>query len=474
MKSSYSIIKGIIAIALLAVFSLESQAQLGDLSPYSRFGLGTLQNQGLALNMGMGGLSSPINARTSINSLNPATYASIIKPTFQAEVKSQWMTLSTESTSQSLRLTTINNFNFAFPFAKSRSAVSVGIQPYSRSGYNIIQSEEDPDVGLVNYKYQGEGGLTKAYVGFAKAFDIKQTKLIKDTTGKVIDTLVTLKHKVSLGANFAYYFGNLQKTRSLEFDDPDIFNSRFTSTSNLQDIGTDIGIHYFTKLMEKTRRSELVKRWNMYVGLSYTPSINMNLKQTDLAESYRLFSGVPNVLDTTYFVQNEDGSARVPESISAGIAFEYQNKNDRSLRFGFQYKLQDWSGFTISLDDAEVVDNSLDEMSEYGFGLEYTPKYLIKPGQNLLQKMTYRVGVRTQDTYLRLNDQNITEQAVTAGFSLPLDVSRSASKIHFGMEFGQRGSTDNGLISESFLNIQLGFSFTPFYRNNWFVQSKYD
>jgi hypothetical protein len=106
--------------------------------------------------------------------------------------------------------------------------------------------------------------------------------------------------------------------------------------------------------------------------------------------------------------------------------------------------------------------------------LQYTPKFLPKPGLNLFQKMSYRVGFRTNDMYISLNDQNLREDVLTAGFSIPLDVSRSSSKINFGIEFGNRGGTNNGLVKEEFINVQLGFTFTPYYRNNWFVQSKYD
>jgi hypothetical protein len=279
---------------------------------------------------------------------------------------------------------------------------------------------------------------------------------------------------LSVGGNFNYYFGNLQKTRSLEFDDPDYFNSRFTASTQLQDIGFDFGVHYFTTLLEKRKRSELIHKVNLNFGASYSLATDVNVKQTELAETYRLFAGIANPLDTTFFLENADGKLTIPEFITVGLGLEYLNKNDRSLKFGIEYRRQDWSDFSYRFNDTEIEDPSLDESSSFAVGLEFTPKYLPKPGLNVFQKMSYRFGARTNDTYLQLNGQEITEEILSFGFSIPLEVSRSSSKINFGMEFGQRGSTTDGLISEEFINLQLGFTFTPYYRNNWFVQSKYD
>jgi len=464
----------LLTILFILGVSICAQAQLGDLSPYSRFGLGTIQNQAMAANLGMGSLSTALNSNASINVLNPATYASLSKPTFQVELKSQWMTLSSETESQSLRLTTLNSFNFAFPFLKSRSALSLGLLPYSRSGYNIIQDFNNEDVGGYTTTYEGEGGLNKAYLGFGKAFDIKKTSIINDTSGVPIDTITQIKHLISVGTNFNYYFGNLLKSRSLEFDDTDFFHSRFSSSTHIEDIGFDFGVHYFTTIFEERKRTELLHRVNLFAGATYSLASDLSVRQTDLAETYRLFSGIPGALDTTYFLENANGSLTIPEIISLGFAFEYQNKNDRSLLIGTEFRFQDWTDFSVNFNGNETIDESLDQSTQFSVGLRYTPKILAKPGLNLFQKMTYRAGFRTNDMYINVNDQNLNEKAITAGFTIPLDVSRSSSKINFGIEFGNRGGTNNGLVKEEFINVQLGFTFTPYYRNNWFVQSKYD
>jgi len=65
---------------------------------------------------------------------------------------------------------------------------------------------------------------------------------------------------------------------------------------------------------------------------------------------------------------------------------------------------------------------------------------------------------------------------VSAGLSLPMMNSQTfpPSKMNFGIEFGNRGTTEENLIEESFVNFYVGFSLTPHVINKWFVQRKYD
>jgi hypothetical protein len=60
--------------------------------------------------------------------------------------------------------------------------------------------------------------------------------------------------------------------------------------------------------------------------------------------------------------------------------------------------------------------------------------------------------------------------------TLPLHFRRGLTKssFHMGAEYGEYGTTQEGLIQETYVRIMAGFSFTPHFRNRWFVQPKYD
>ena len=78
------------------------------------------------------------------------------------------------------------------------------------------------------------------------------------------------------------------------------------------------------------------------------------------------------------------------------------------------------------------------------------------------------------EPYLALREEQIKEWGVSAGTSIPLLASKSASKLNFAVEYGKGGTTASGLVEENFVNIWLGFSFSPFIANDWFIQRKYE
>ena len=90
-----------------------------------------------------------------------------------------------------------------------------------------------------------------------------------------------------------------------------------------------------------------------------------------------------------------------------------------------------------------------------------------------MQSVSYRAGYRLTNTRLNVNSQSVTEYAITAGLGVPLMKSKTSSTINIGMEFGNRGTKENGLIKESFTNFYLGISFNPMNKQRWFKPSKY-
>ena len=67
--------------------------------------------------------------------------------------------------------------------------------PFSNIGYHIEDSESHPDLGLINYSYNGDGGLSLLYVGAA----------------------YNLTENLSVGANANYLFGGLNRNKKVHF-----------------------------------------------------------------------------------------------------------------------------------------------------------------------------------------------------------------------------------------------------------------
>ena len=86
----------------------------------------------------------------------------------------------------------------------------------------------------------------------------------------------------------------------------------------------------------------------------------------------------------------------------------------------------------------------------------------------------YKMGLRYRQTPLQINNTILTEIGMSFGVSLPMRFSGSGSMINFGVEFGERGTTNDNLIQERFITARLGFSIMPGRFDNWFWKRKYN
>ena len=82
--------------------------------------------------------------------------------------------------------------------------------------------------------------------------------------------------------------------------------------------------------------------------------------------------------------------------------------------------------------------------------------------------MTYRAGARYNQTYLKINGKPINEFGISFGMGLPLP--RSLTTVDLSIELGRRGTMNENLIRETFVNFTLGISIYE----RWFVKSRYN
>lgn len=449
-----------IIVGCFILASLPSLGQTGGLSPYSRFGIGILEVPGGVTHAGMGRMTTPVWDAYSINFSNPATYSSLFRTTFQVGGQGTLLNASDSSNSQSLNGSRISEFGFVFKKQGSRWAFALGLVPYSSVNYAISQSSSMDSIGDILYTYDGDGGLNKAIAGVSRAF-----RLSKPDKG-------SKAHRLSVGANLSYYFGALHQTRKVIFSDVNYYNTRINTFTNIYDLNADLGLHYLLPLSEEKAEDKLLRSNNLIAALTYSLGNNLNARYTELTESFYYFSQVEVLLDTASYIEEVNGSMRLPERTAFGLAYLHTNKEQGYTLIGIDYKSQDWSKYSVNFGDTQVNDN-LQKSSTLSVGFEMIPR-TVENSKNFFQRNTYRLGFRNTQTYLLLKNQQISEQAFSAGFSIPLIASRSTSKMNFAIEYGSGGTTENNLIKEQFVNIWLGFSFSPHSLNPWFIHRRYE
>jgi hypothetical protein len=431
---------------ILAVTAIGAMAQstATTSSPYSKFGLGDIVPAALPQNIGMGGIGTAINRLSgynNINVLNPASYGTIGFTTIDAGIYSNIVSLNqtgqASAASSNFRL---SHVAFAIPVSK-RSALSFGLLPYSQMGYNYKQTlskgygtGSPTDTNAVNYIYSGDGGLSKAYLGYG--FGLGKHLLI--------------------GANVSYIFGNLQQFSSTEI--PTLYgtlNSKVEQSNAIGGLNYDYGVQYSFDFGEQ-------KLKHLILGYSASANSRLTTTSTYIVSQYTYDgSGNQNIaIDSIVSRQGAKSKIQLPQINHFGISFQ----NDLKFLIGADYTMGKWSDLTISGANAGFQDSKT-----LNVGGQFTPN--INALHNYFARTDYRLGFIYDQTYLNLNNINIKRYAVTVGLGLPLAPNNlSFYKVNFSAEIGQRGTLTNGLVKENYVNLHLGFTLN----DKWFQRYKFE
>ena len=409
----------------VVIFGFISQldAQISTSSPYSRFGLGELQQNIFPEFNAFGGASTALSNPKSVNPSNPASYSSFAPNSFLLATGGWHQTTKMQNATaeQIVNNNAFSHLILGFPLSRKLGA-SIGMIPFSSTGYEINARNIESNADM---NYYGDGGLSKIYFGGA----------YEPFNG------------FSVGINASYLFGGLNRRKQLVFDDETFFNSRSNSKINLKGYYYELGLLYKKAVNVNNEFS---------IGFTANNNSSIRAKKTELVESFE-FSGVFEVPKDTFVNSTQWGDVILPQYISTGISY---NKNKKWL-FVADYSMQNWADYTM-FDESDNLANS---MTICG-GMQYTPEY--NSITKYYKRMDYRIGASYSNTPLQFQDNQLKEMSVSFGFGIP--VKKSVTKYDFSCTLGQRGTTDDNLIKEQFVRLGLSVS----YDGIWFVKRKYD
>jgi hypothetical protein len=418
-------------LVVLVFLTLNSQlsAQNRISSPYSRFGIGDLLTNTGVYNMAMGGISYGVYSPYFVNTANPASYAAFDSLSFIFDVSahSKQSNLITTNLSQSANYTSLGNLLFGFP-VNGWWKSSFGLLPYSMVGYNMIDSRVDENVGRVDFLYQGNGGINKAYIGNS----------------------FSLTKNLSLGFNLSYLFGTISKSSADEFPDSAFkINYKILNTAQVHDVNMDYGLFYHKQLKNGLQYN---------AGLVFSNSANISTTEKRLGYLYfKSSTGVDITRDTIVNQDAVKGNIKLPTNLGFGFSL---GKTDKWLA-GADVQWQQWEKYSYF-----GINDSLKNLMRISLGGSYTPSFSTVSGY--WQRITYRGGLRYTNSYLELRGERINEFGISIGIGLPLP--RTRSTINLAVEFGTRGTTNNNLIKDNFVKFTLGLSIFE----RWFIVRKYD
>ncbi|MDR2138349.1 MAG: hypothetical protein LBP50_02200 [Tannerella sp.] len=396
-------------------------AQNNTNSPYTRYGYGMLADRSFGAGRSMGGTGYGLRSSRQINPMNPASYSSMDSLTFLFDAgASMYFSRYNDGTNRQKNINgNLEYFALQFPLWKNRIAMSAGILPYSHVGYDFITVNES----AVTYPehFSGTGGLNEVYAGLS---------------------LEIWKKRLSVGANIAYLFGNIDHrsvtslSSSVSTTASDIYTMKQVDVHNMK---YDFGLQY-THPVSKVERVTL--------GVAYSPKMRLKTTSYDLVSFNSTFTQMITA-DTAW-----NRGFDLPHSLGAGLSYVKDNK----LMLAADVTCQFWS-------QAKFFDRTDDfnDRIKVAAGGEYIPDNFTRL---YLNRVRYRAGVHYSNSYMKFKGSGYNEYGACLGAGFPMLDNRSF--INASIEYVRVVPETKALISEQYFRITVSYTFNE----RWFAKLK--
>jgi len=407
-----------ILILFAVFFTLTLTAQDKTSSPYSYYGIGTPTFNGTADYRSMEGLAVDADS-TRFNIENPAALGKLQLTSFTVGATQNFTNLKSLDQKEEFRNTTFDYLAVAIPTGKFN--FGFGILPETSVGYKLKESQDD-----FQSNFTGRGGLTNVFLSAG----------------------YRLHKNLSVGVEGGFHYGSVQN-ESLLFQEDIQYGTREKNRSDVNGFKFKLTAHYETKISKNLKLQTMV---------SYAPKAKLTSKNKRWLATLEQ-SGSNQSIISENEIDLENTNFYLPENFRVGagigkfqkwmVGVEYQNIGKE------EYTNTSFSPDNITYKKANV----------YRLGGYYIPNY--NDITNYFNRITFRAGLRYQETGMKINQEDIDEFGISFGLGLP--AGRYMSNINLGVEYGQRGTSSAGLVKEDFFNVFIGVTLN----DKWFIQRRY-
>ncbi|GAB4380637.1 MAG: hypothetical protein Kow0075_12080 [Salibacteraceae bacterium] len=398
----------------------------------------------------MGHANVAVLAPLQVNNINPATFVEFTRPTFNVDLRSEYLSFSENNRAQNSSAQGIQNMSFAFPLIndgrkKRRAGLAFGLTPLTRVGYNLIVDSQVEDIGDVEYRFTGSGGVNQVFLGLG--YDL------------FVDSART--NVLCLGASVNYLFGQINRVRATQFPISSLTSSLYRlEQKEFSDVDFHIGVLFKHRFEFYSKTDEATSPALFSIGAYLRPSVDVNTFFTQNAYSYVDALPGRNRIDTISYSKRR-GATTMPIKYGVGASL---NLNNRWV-VAVDYHFTGWSGLSF-----DGKNQQLNDASSWNAGLEYLPDY---KSTRFFESLRYRTGVSYVNGMQALNGGKTIRLGWSGGLGIPLRASLSSSIFNLGIEIANR-SSQNASVNETFLIIQAGMAITPHRYDGWFTKRKFD
>ncbi|MBK7698285.1 MAG: hypothetical protein IPJ39_05960 [Saprospiraceae bacterium] len=426
-------------------------AQQNDNNPYSRLGIGDINDNNFNHLRQMGGLGASFVDGYHINIVNPASYSFLNATAFDFGVFGKKTWLKDKENSNSFWTGNLDYISLAFPLRNPindlydgvkkdyKLAMSLTLMPHSVVNYDIAVNDSTSSVSPYTHNYKGSGGSYKLMWGNS------------------------IKYKnLSFGVNLGYLYGNLKYENNVYFNDDDfVYNNLYSNQYNIKGFLWNAGLMYFTTVNKKQiENNKLTPAKRISFGIHANST-------TSFSTSYNVFhtlvQNLPagTLVDTIQIKNEIAGKGKLPGEIGLGATYYKGEK----FAIGVNYVATFWSSYYNEA--ANHSKGSLTNVSKVSLGGYIRPDY--KSFDNFLKRVYYRYGIYYGTDPRIVEGKQIDTYGLTFGLGMPFVFQRKVSHINIGLNAGIRGKDTP--ISEKFVKISFGVTFND---DEWFLKRKYN
>ena len=418
--------------SVVAGYFLNAQS-IGN-SPYGAYGIGDVKYDNTVDISSMGGISTAYiwDFNNNFNFRNPAANTNLELTTLKVEganennyYKSDYNNMS--STKHS---TYLSNITIAFPISK-KIKFGMGFQPYSSKSYNVLttsQLSNNADITEAHH-FHGDGTLNTVQAAFS----------------------YQVSPEFALGLRSNFYFGKLY----------DIEEASFTGAELISGYSNSYKIETFNFTLGTTYQKKLANDHKLTLGATYTFGNTGSMKNIYTNSTYFYTLGDTKASETVIEEKTTYDKKFLPQEASLGLGYGHDTK----WFLGAQVDYKKGENFNFLGQTLAYQDSY-----RYSVGGWYLPNF--NNFRSYFSRVIYRYGAYYEKGNLQINGTNINKYAITAGVTLPFQKStiNRMNSIYLGLELGKRGTLDNNMIRQNFINLRVGINFA----DKWFGKRLYN
>ena len=424
-----------ICVLLLLAAALVANAQTGSKSPYSQYGLGTLEDQSQGFSRGMNGVGIALRRGNIANTLNPAAYSAIDSLTmiFDVDMAGHITNYKENGVSVNAKGASFEYIVGTFRLRKN-VGMTFGVLPYSTIDYEYATSQFlDNTNGTITEQYTGTGGLHQLMLGVG----------------------VRLLKPLSVGVNVSYLWG--KQNKNVSSSSTTYINSL---SKNYNALINSYNLQFGAQWEQPLSRKDLFTI-GATVGIGHTLGADANcmIVNTNSSTSLR---------DTTAFVV-ENGFA-IPWTYGLGLGYSHGER----LFVGADVTFQKWGSIDYPDYDSDLgyyvkKGGLLSDRWKVNVGADYVPNAM---SRRYFNRIHYRLGAGFATPYYKINGQDgPKEVSISAGFGFPLQNSWNVRGnmrpvLNISAQWARTAAT--GLITENAFRINIGLTFNE----RWFAKWK--